>query len=140
MTAQREKPPHPMVRKAGGTLSPVTAFDAEELGMFPDGMLFDLIPRNKRTLALHRTYWQALTKAVDATGRWQSREALHTALKVAMGLVEPIYDLRGDVTGMQPHSTAFAAMDQMEFRVYFDGAMAKLSEAVGYDVLDFLNE
>jgi hypothetical protein len=57
-----------------------------------------------------------------------------------MGLVEPIYDLRGNVTGMQPHSTAFSAMDQGEFRVYFDGAMAKLSEAVGYDVLEFLND
>ncbi len=140
MTAQREKPPRPMMRKAGGTLFPVSQFDAEEFGTFPDGMLFDLIPRNKRTLPLHRTYWQVLTKAVDATGRWQSREALHTSLKVAMGLVEPIYDLRGNVTGMQPHSTAFAAMDQGEFRVYFDGAMAKLSEAVGYDVLGFLNE
>jgi hypothetical protein len=118
----------------------VSAWDSEELAAFPDGMTFDMIPRNKRTLPLHRTYWQALTKAVEATGRWQSREALHTSLKVAMGLVEPIYDLRGNVTGMQPHSTAFAAMDQGEFRVYFDGAMAKLSEAVGYDVLAFLND
>jgi len=141
MTAQREKPPRPMMRKShGGVLSPVSQFDAEEFLSFPNGMLFDLIPRNKRTLPLHRTYWQALTKAVEATGRWQSREALHTSLKVAMGLVEPIYDLRGNVTGMQPHSTAFAAMDQGEFKVYFDGAMAKLSEAVGYDVLAFLNE
>jgi hypothetical protein len=140
MTAQREKPPVPMMRKTGGRLSPVTQFDAEEFANFPDGMLFALIARNKRTLPLHRTYWQALTKAVEATGRWQSREALHTSLKVAMGLVEPIYDLRGNVTGMQPHSTAFAAMDQGEFKVYFDGAMAKLSEAVGYDVLGFLGE
>jgi hypothetical protein len=140
MTAKREKPPVPMMRKTGGSLSPVTQFDAEELAAFPDGMLFDVIARNKRTMPLHRTYWQALTKAVEATGRWQSREALHTSLKVAMGLVEPIYDLRGNVTGMQPHSTAFAAMDQQTFRIYFDGAMAKLSDAVGYDVLQFLEE
>lgn len=103
-------------------------------------MTFDMHPRNKRTLPLHRTYWQALTKAVEATGRWQSREALHTALKVRMGLVEPIYDLKGNVTGMQPHSTAFAAMDQGQFKAYFDGAMAALSEAVGYDVLAFLDD
>jgi len=140
MTAQREKPPRPMMRKAGGALSPVSPFDAEEFSTFPDGMMFDLTPRNKRTPPLHRTYWQALTKAVEATGRWQSRGALHTSLKVAMGLVEPIYDLRGNVTGMQPHSTAFAAMDQQTFRIYFDGAMGKLSEAVGYDVLAFLKD
>lgn len=128
-----------MVRKTGGTLSPVTQFDAEELASFPDGMLFDMIPRNKRTMPLHRTYWTALQRAVDATGRWQSREALHTSLKVKMGLVEPLYGLRGEVIGMIPHSTAFTAMDQGEFKAYFDGAMAALSEAVGYDVLAFLD-
>ena len=135
-----DRAPRPIVKLIGGKLSPVSAFDAEELDAFPDGMTFDMHPRNKRTLPLHRTYWQALTKAVEATGRWQSREALHTALKVRMGLVEPIYDLRGNVTGMQPHSTAFAAMDQGQFKAYFDGAMAALSEAVGYDVLAFLDD
>lgn len=136
----REKAPKPIVRKTGGTLSPVTQFDAEEIAAFPDGMMFDLVARNKRTLPLHRTYWQALTKAVEATGRWQSREALHTSLKVKMGLVEPLYGLKGEVIGMIPHSTAFAAMDQGEFKAYFDGAMALLSDAVGYDVLAFLND
>lgn len=135
-----DRAPRPIVRLTGDRLAPVSAWDAQELDAFPDGMTFDLHPRNKRTLPLHRTYWQALTKAVEATGRWQSREALHTALKVRMGLVEPIYDLKGNVTGMQPHSTAFSAMDQSEFRAYFDGAMAALSEAVGFDVLEFLND
>ncbi len=135
-----DKPPRPIAMLRGGCLLAASVWDAEELAAFPDGMTFDMHPRNKRTLPLHRTYWQALTKAVEATGRWQSREALHTALKVRMGLVEPIYDLRGNVTGMQPHSTAFAAMDQGQFKAYFDGAMAALSEAVGYDVLAFLDD
>lgn len=134
-----DRPPKPMVRKIGGTLSPITAFDAEELASFPEGMLFDLVARNKRTLPLHRTYWTALQRVIESTSKWQSREALHTALKVRMGLVEPIYDLKGNVSGMIPHSTAFAAMDQSQFKLYFDGAMAALSEAVGYDVLAFLD-
>lgn len=136
----KDRAPRPIVRLSGGRLVPLSAWDAEEMSAFPDGMTFDMHPRNKRTLPLHRTYWQALTKAVEATGRWQSREALHTALKVRTGLVEPIYDLKGNVTGMQPHSTAFAAMDQGQFKAYFDGAMAALSEAVGYDVLAFLDD
>ena len=41
----REKPPQPIVKLAGGKLSPVTAFDAEELARFPHGQEFDLIPR-----------------------------------------------------------------------------------------------
>lgn len=137
--SKREKPPQPIVKLAGGKLSPVTAFDAEELARFPHGQEFDLIPRGKRSLPHHRLYWQALTRVVEATGRWQSREALHTALKVRMGLVEPIYDLRGNVTGMMPHSTAFGAMTQPEFRAYFDKAMAALSEACGFDVLAFVD-
>jgi hypothetical protein len=137
---KRDKPPAPMVRKTGGTLSPVTAWDAEELASFPNGAEFDLVLRTKRSIPQHRAYWQALTRAVDATGRWESREALHTALKVRMGLVEPLMGLDGEIICMIPHSTAFAAMDQREFREYFDRAMAVLSEAVGFDVLDFLND
>ena len=55
-----------MVRKTGGTLSPVSHFDAEELASFPEGMLFDLVARNKRTLPLHRTYWTCLLYTSDA--------------------------------------------------------------------------
>jgi hypothetical protein len=43
-------------------------------------------------------------------------------------------------SGFNSHSTAFAAMDQSQFKLYFDGAMAALSEAVGYDVLAFLED
>jgi hypothetical protein len=138
MTAKRDKPPPPIVRKAGGRLSAVSAWDAELLDDFPDGMEFDLIARNKRTNPLHATYWKALTLAVEATGRWQSREALHTALKVQQGLVEPLYGLDGKVIGMIPHSTAFAAMDQGEFKAYFDKAMGALSEAIGHDALAWM--
>lgn len=137
---KKDKPPVPMVRKSGGKLSPVSAYDEEEMASFPEGMLFDMVARNKRTLALQRTYWTALQRAIDATGRWPSRDALHVTLKVKMGLVAPLYGMKGEVIGMIPDSTAFAAMDQTSFRVYFDGAMAALSEAVGYDVLGFMNE
>ena len=137
---KKDKPPVPMVRKSGGKLSPVSAYDEEELANFPDEMLFDMVARNKRTLSLHRVYWTALQRAIDATGRWASRDALHVALKVRMGLVAPLYGMKGEVIGMIPDSTAFAAMDQGQFKAYFDGAMAALSEAVGYDALAFLNE
>jgi len=140
MTAKREKPPAPMVRLSRGVLSPVSGFDAEDLAKFPDGALFDLVHRNKRTLPLHRTYWRTLSHVVQATGRWASPEALHTALKCKMGLLEPIFDLSGNVTGMMPHSTAFGAMDQSQFKAYFDGCMAHLSQAVGFDVLAWLEE
>ncbi|TWI32782.1 hypothetical protein [Paracoccus sulfuroxidans] len=138
--ARMDAPPKPMAHIFAGRLMPLTAFDAEALGAFPQGTEFTLTANTKRSLPHHRTYWRALDKAVKATGRWQSREALHTALKVKLGRVEPIFDLRGNVIGMKPDSTAFDAMTQQEFRGFFDEAMAALSEAIGYDALAWMEE
>ena len=140
MAAKKDKPPVPIVRKERNGLRPVAAFDAEELDGFPMGTEFDLRPRTKRSVPQNGTYWKALQTAVDATGRWETREALHTALKVKLGYVEPIFDLQGNVVGMKPDSTAFEAMTHKEFRRYMDSAMAVLSEAVGFDVLEWMND
>jgi hypothetical protein len=140
MTKRKDKPPAPIVRKDARGLTPVAAFDAEELDAFPLGTEFDLVARTKRSIPQNGTYWKALQVAVDATGRWQSREALHTALKVKLGYVEPIFDLKGNVIGMKPDSTSFEAMTHAEFCVFMDRAMAELSEAVGFDVLAWLDE
>lgn len=138
MPRKKDKPPAPIVRKEARGLVPVAAYDAEELDGFALGTEFDLVARTKRSIPQNGTYWKALQVAIDATGRWQSREALHTALKVKLGYVEPIFDLKGKVIGMKPDSTAFEAMDHKEFRAFMDRAMAELSEAVGFDVLAWL--
>lgn len=137
--ASREAPPMPIVRLTPAGLVPVSGFDAEELGRFPRGTEFDLKPRTRRSLPQHRTYWKALSRAVEATGRWPSREALHKALKINAGLVEPILNLRGQVVGMQANSTALDKMPQHEFQEYFERAMADLSEAIGYDALAWMD-
>ena len=54
--------------------------------------------------------------------------------------MEPIFDLQGKVIGMKPDSTSFDAMPDKEFRQYMDSAMAVLSEAVGFDVLAWMND
>lgn len=134
----KDKPARPMAILTRNGLAPLSAYDAEELANMPSGTEFDLVSRTRRSLPQHRTYWQALTKAVEATGRWPSREALHTALKVKLGRVEPIMNLQGQVIGMRPDSTAFDAMRHEEFRAYFDEAMAALSDALGYDALEWM--
>ena len=140
MAQGKDKPPSPIVRLVGGVLSPASYYDATEIEAFTQGTEFDLIARTKRSNPQHGTYWKALTRAVEATGRWQSREALHTALKVKLGYVEPIFDLDGKVIGMKPDSTAFAAMTHKEFGEYMTKAMAALSEAIGYDALEWMND
>jgi hypothetical protein len=135
---KRDKPPPPIAVIGQRGLSPATAYDAEELAGYAAGTQFDMIARTARSHPQQGTYWKALTRAVDATGRWQNRTALHTALKVKLGYVEPIFDMKGKVIGMKPDSTAFDAMSHKEFCEYMDKAMAELSEAIGYDALAWL--
>ena len=138
--AKRERPPPPIVRRADRGLVAVTAYDAEEIDAYPVGTEFDLVARTKRSWPQLRTYWRTLGNVVEATGKWQSPEALHTALKVKLGLVEPIFDMRGNVMGMQAESAALDKMDHKTFCAYFDRAATELSAAVGYDVLAWYNE
>ena len=135
---RREKSPAPIVRKLGEMLSPVSQYDAGEIDRLPNGTEFDLIPRTKRSLPQHRTYWKALTLAVEASGRWPSREALHDALKINAGLTRAILNLRGEVIGMQADSTALDAMGQAEFSEFFEKSMAALSAALGFDPLEWM--
>ena len=93
----------------------------------PEFTEFDMVARTKRSRSQQGTYRKALTRAVEATGRWQSRDAPYTALKVKLGYVEPIFDLQGRVIGMKPDSTAFDAMPHKDFSEYMTKAMAALS-------------
>lgn len=135
---KRDKAPPPIVRLTRNGLSPASPYDAEELAGYPEFTEFDLVARTKRSNPQQGTYWKALTKAVEATGRWPSRDALHTALKVKLGYVEPIFDMRGNVVGMKPDSTAFDAMPHKEFCEYMTKAMNALAEAIGYDPLAWM--
>jgi hypothetical protein len=134
----RDKAPAPIVRITRNGIAPVSPYDAAELAGYAEFTEFDMVARTKRSRSQQGTYWKALTRAVEATGRWQSRDALHTALKVKLGYVEPIFDLQGRVIGMKPDSTAFDAMPHKDFSEYMTKAMAALSEAVGYDALAWM--
>lgn len=136
---KRDKAPPPICILTQRGLSSATAYDAEELARYPAGTEFDMVARTKRSHPQQGTYWKALTRAVEATGRWESRDALHTALKVKLGYVEPIFDMQGRVIGMKPDSTAFNAMTHKDFCEYMDKAMAALSEAIGHDALEWMN-
>ena len=135
LMARKDAPPPPLMRKSQGRIVPASAYDAEALERYPEGTDFELRSMTRRSLPQLRLYWSALNNAVEATGRWPTPEALHTALKVRLGRVEPIMDLQGKVIGMRPDSTAFDKMRQDEFKIYFDQAMAALAEACGFDPL-----
>lgn len=138
MSKRANKPPAPIVRKIGAALSPASAYDAEALDGFPQGTEFDCIPRTRRSDRQLRTYWKTLGMVVKATGRWPTAEVLHTALKIELGRTVPITGFDGEVIGHIPDSVALDAMPHAEFCLYMDQAMTRLSEAVGWDVMEWM--
>lgn len=128
-----------ILRKEARGIVPASAYDAEALAAFPLGTEFDLAPRTKRSLPQHRTYWKALTEVVKATGTWPTAEHLHDALKRDLGFIDVRINLIGQPY-LSTDSTAFDEMDQAAFQTYFDQAMARLTEVVGFDPLAFLEE
>jgi hypothetical protein len=129
----------PIYVKQRGRLVPVGAFDAERFDGFPDGTEFDLVARTRRSLPQQRTYWLALHRVVEATGRWVDAEHLHDALRRDLGYIHVQRDLAGEPY-LAVDSTAFDAMSADEFGRYFEQAIARLAEITGIDVLAFLDE
>lgn len=128
-----DRPPKPMVRKIGGTLSPITAFDAEELASFPEGMLFDLVARGKRSNPHNGKYWVILSRICEATGLWPTREHMHKAIKYKLGYTEVIYGPDGAPLCVIPDSTSFEKMSQAEFNTFYERAMEWMARELAID-------
>ena len=117
-----------------GDFEPVSAFDAEQLAMCPRGQVFTVTPQRDRSLEHHKMYWSILSSVVKSTGRWATVDHLHRDLKMACGYYQAVASEMGGVYYL-PDSIAMKKMDQQEFNVYFEHAMKKLSETIGYDPL-----
>lgn len=135
--SKRDKPPAPIVRKTPRGLSPVSGFFADQILADPVGTEYDLVKRSKRSNPQNGLYWSALGEVVRATGLWPTAEHLHDDLKLICGYSRKAVNWDTGEVSTIPDSTAFNAMSADEFRVYFDTAMKKLAEHVGYDPLAF---
>ena len=87
--------------------------------------------RLARSPQQHRLYWALLRATVEATGAWATADALHTWVKLRLGLWDPLWV--GDRAAVVWHSTDFSAMDQQRFRRFFDDAMAEIALETGID-------
>ena len=134
---RKEKAPPPIVRKGPKGLHGVTSWDAEQIMADAPGTEYDLVKRTRRSLPQHRLYWQVLSQVVRATGKWPTAEHLHHELKLVCGYRMTIVDWATGEVSTAVDSTAFDAMNQDEFKTYFDTAMQKLAEHIGQDPLAF---
>ena len=133
------KKPRITVKLHNGALAPVTSYDAEELAVCSGGQVFSLLPQSNRSPEHHKLYWSILGKVVKATGKWPTTEHLHRDLKMTLGYCQAIVNEFGGVYYISD-SIAMKKMNQQEFNVYFEQAMEKLSEAIGFDPMELLNE
>jgi hypothetical protein len=138
MTNRRDKAPAPIIRKTAKGFAPVSAYDADLVMAAPLGAEFELVRRSRRSLPQQRLYWQALGQVVRATGKWPTAEHLHHELKLICGYRMTVVNWDTGEVSTAVDSTAFDAMTQDEFRVYFDLAMSKLSEHIRFNVLAFM--
>lgn len=136
----KDKRPNPMAVKTPQGIRPLRSWDVEVIMADPPGTEYELLKASKRKPAQHRTYWKALDLVVKSTGRWATSEHLHDELKIACGYYRVAKSLSTGQDLILPDSTAWSKMDQDSFKVYMDAAMAKLSEAVQFDPLSFLED
>lgn len=128
--------PTVQVYKRDGQLMPVSPYDAEEMEQFQDGQLFDLSSTSKRSDPHHKLYWATLGDVVKATGLWPTSQHLHDDLKMLAGYYRTVVNGISGGVYYVPDSTAYKAMDQREFGQYFEAAMQRLAERIGYDPLE----
>lgn len=140
MARNKEKSPHIEVVSSPRGLKPMTAWDSESLMMMPEGRVFQLVPVTKRSEKQLKTYWKALGIVVRATGKWTTAENLHREIKLTLGYVEKVVNMRTGEVSLVPDSIALDKMSPDEFRTFMDAAMQLITEATGFDPLSFLDE
>lgn len=119
-----------------GQLLPVSQYDAEQLEDAKQGQAYNLKPTGSRSNPHHNLYWSALRNVCKATGKWPTEKHLHEELKFACGYYQLKYNAIAGKHMQISDSIQFSKMNQAEFHQYFEAAMEKLAEAIGYDPLE----
>jgi hypothetical protein len=115
-------------------ITPEFAMDADKFEDVPFGKRIKVsvsFPRNRKRDGL---YWAVLREVCRATDRWPSDKHLHEDLLITLGYWIKVVTLSGEIRLMRD-STAHDKMSDDEFAAYFNRAMAKLAEELGYDPL-----
>ena len=127
------------VRFERGKLVPDMACDAELLDAYPQGALFALKDRSRRSQEQNSYYWVKLQRVVEATGRWPNKEQLHKQLMIECGHFAPVATFDGGIR-LEAESASFSAMKPKDFTEYTKAADAILSEATGIDLEAMMRE
>ena len=128
------------VKLRNGNCEPVSSLDAEELAGFPNFQEFKCTPLSKRSNPHHSLYWKILQEAVKSTGKWPTVQHLHQDLKLVCGYYTRKINALNGVEYVEADSINFTKMNQHDFNTFFETAIGKLSELLGYDPIDQLGK
>jgi len=130
-----------LVRKVEGALVAHAQYDAEMLERFPENVPLRIQLAQPRSGPRHRLYRVTLRIIVQNTDKFSTEDALHKTLLLACNVTEPILTTEGEFIYV-PSSTAYEAMPEEEFKVYFDRAMEIVSSVIipGLDLDELLKE
>lgn len=110
------------MRRQGARLVPVSMVDEEALNDIPEGKDLTVTVARQRSTKQHRFFWALLNKVCENHDTYRRAEQLLLWLKIRMGYVENIQFHDGNVCWI-PQSISFNAMDQIEFKKFFDAAL-----------------
>lgn len=128
-----------MMRRTQRGLEPLSGFDAERLDRVAIGSVVEVAIKQKRSTQQNRLYWSILSKVVENVDGYPTSERLHDALKLHLGYSIKIKSVNGHDIWL-PDSTAFSKMDGVEFKFFFDRALAVLADLIGCDPMTLVNE
>jgi hypothetical protein len=130
-----------LVRKVEGSLIPHAPFDVEMFERYPENVPLRIQLAQPRSGPRHRLYRVTLRIIVNNTDKFSTEDALHKTLLLACNVTEPILTTEGEFIYV-PSSTAFDAMPEEEFKIYFDRAMEIVASVIipGLDLDELLKE
>jgi hypothetical protein len=105
------------VERLGGVLHPADQESVEEFAKLPTGRPLHAEVKQPRNAAFHRLYWALCARIANAKG--VTAENISDVLKIATGHVT-ILSTKSYGQVHVPKSISFAAMDQTEFKAFFE--------------------
>jgi hypothetical protein len=130
-----------LVRKVNGAMVPHAPYDVEMFERYPTNIPLRIQLAQPRSGPRHRLYRVILRIVVANTDKFSTEDALHKTLLMGCGVTEPVLTTEAEIIYC-PSSTAFDAMPEEEFNIYFDEAMQIIASVVipGLDLDELLKE
>jgi hypothetical protein len=130
-----------VVKNEDGYLQPFANYDKEQFEQLSANVVLRVNIAQQRSQPRHRLYRVVLRQVVKNTDLFVDEDSLHKTLLVGCGVVEPVLTVTGEII-MVHSSTAFDAMKEEIFKVYFDQALNIITTHIipGVDIEELLDE